>query len=296
MLLTTGSHSHLDESPPQGVRYCLNTSTIRGQNVGIEREIDIIAKAGYTGIEPWMRQLTEYVDGGGQLSDLRKRLDDHGLTVESAIGFAEWIVDDDERRRAGLENARRDMDMLRQIGGHRMAAPPVGAHSDGPKIDLFEVAERYRELLKVGESTGVIPQLEVWGFSANLSRLGESVAVCVEAAHANACLLPDVYHIYRGGSEFGGLALLDNNAIHVFHMNDYPAADDRTQLKDADRVYPGDGVAPLSDILQMIGSNGRSVALSLELFNPEYWKQDAQEVASTGLKKMQDAVAAAGLA
>jgi 2-keto-myo-inositol isomerase len=31
-------------------------------------------------------------------SDLKKRISDCGLTVESAIGFAEWIVDDDARR------------------------------------------------------------------------------------------------------------------------------------------------------------------------------------------------------
>ena len=31
--------------------YCLNTSTIMGQNLGIEEEINITAKAGYDGIE-----------------------------------------------------------------------------------------------------------------------------------------------------------------------------------------------------------------------------------------------------
>ena len=68
--------------------------------------------------------------------------------------------------------------------------------------------------------------------------------VCVEASHPKACLLPDVYHIFKGGSDFGGLALLDDNAIQVFHMNDYPAEPAREQMKDAHRVYPGDGVAP----------------------------------------------------
>ncbi|GIT12763.1 MAG: hypothetical protein CM1200mP34_1690 [Verrucomicrobiales bacterium] len=39
-------------------------------------------------------KLNDYKKNGGSLKDLRKRIDDHGLTVESAIGFARWIVDE----------------------------------------------------------------------------------------------------------------------------------------------------------------------------------------------------------
>ncbi|MEO2017948.1 MAG: sugar phosphate isomerase/epimerase [Fuerstiella sp.] len=273
--------------------FCLNASTIREQTQDIRQQIRIAADAGYDGIEPWMRHLTQYVEAGGSLSDLRKIISDAGLTVESAIGFAQWIVDDPERRKKGLEDAKRDMDILAQIGGHRIAAPPTGA-TKGPKLDLFVVAARYRALLEIGDETGVVPQLEVWGHSVNLSRLGESVMACVEASHPKACLLPDVYHIFKGGSEFGGLALLDDAAIHAFHMNDYPASPSRAEMNDSHRVYPGDGIAPLTEILNMIGGNGRSVVLSLELFNRDYWKQDALEVARIGLAKMKAAVAAAG--
>lgn len=279
-------------STESGFRYCLNTSTIRGQELGIEEEIRIAGKAGYQGIEPWMRGISQYVDQGGKLSDLRKLIEDNGLTVDSAIGFAQWIVDDPHKRKEGLNNAKRDMDMLREIGGTRIAAPPTGA-TNGDKLDLFVVADRYRALLEVGDETGVVPQLEVWGFSANLSRLGESVAVCVEASHPRACLLPDVYHIFKGGSDFGGLELLDDQAIHVFHINDYPAEPPRTEMNDSHRVYPGDGVAPLSRILNMVGGTGKSVTLSLELFNRDYWKQDPLNVAVTGLDKMKQSVAAA---
>ena len=276
----------------QPFRYCLNTSTIRGQTEDIVRQIEIASSAGYDAIEPWIRHIDQYVQGGGRLSDLKKRIDDAGLTVESAIGFAKWIVDDKSVRNAGLETAKRDMNTLVEIGGKRIAAPPIGAHRNSDKLDLFVIAERYAELLKIGDETGVVPQLEVWGFSDNLSRLGESVMVCVESGHPQACLLPDVYHIFRGGSSFTGLNLLAADAIHVFHINDYPATPSREKMKDADRIYPGDGVAPLTDILKMVSRPGRTLVLSLELFNKDYWKQNVDQVAKTGLKKLQAAVAA----
>ncbi|MGI8982915.1 MAG: sugar phosphate isomerase/epimerase family protein [Pirellulaceae bacterium] len=274
------------------IKYSLNMSTIRGQKLPLPKQVEVAAKAGYQAIEPWMGELDGFVQGGGKLADLRKQIEDAGLTVESAIGFAQWIVDDEEKRKAGLEQAKRDMDTLRQIGGKRIAAPPTGA-TNQTDLNLLKAAERYRALLELGESMGIIPQVEVWGFSTSLSRLGETMLVALEARHPQACVLPDVYHLYKGGSEFHGLRMVSSAAIQVFHMNDYPKDFPRATIKDADRVYPGDGIAPLGDVLRTLFAGGFSGVLSLELFNPEYWKQDALLVATTGLEKMKESVAKA---
>src|SRR5579864_4337921 len=108
-------------------RFCLNTATIRGQKLGIVKEIEIVAQAGYDAIEPWVDAIQEFVKGGGALKDLKSRINDSGLTVESAIGFPEWIVDDDARRAKGMERTKREMELVAQIGGKRFAAPPAGA-------------------------------------------------------------------------------------------------------------------------------------------------------------------------
>ena len=275
--------------------YCLNMSTIRGQiqsqKLDLAKQCDIAIQAGYKGIEPWMNHVHQYKEAGGSLKDLGRKLNDAGVTVESAIGFAKWIVDDDAVRAKGLEDAKRDMDAIAQLGGTHIAAPPVGAHKGGDKLDLFKAAERYSDLLKVGDQTGVIPMVEVWGFSKNLSRLGESVFVMVESGHPKACLLPDVYHVFKGGSPFEGLAQLSPDAIPVFHMNDYPGNPPRTEMNDSHRVYPGDGIAPLTKILAPLTKGAKPIALSLELFNRDYWKQDPLKVAKTGLAKMKAAVA-----
>ncbi len=226
-----------------------------------------------------------HVQGGGSLRDLGRRISDAGLRVESSIGFAEWIVDDEGRRRKGLEDARRAMDMVRQIGGRRLAAPPVGATSQS-NLSLAQAAERYRALLDVGTQIGVVPQVEVWGFSKCLSRLGECAQLAIESGHPQACILADVYHLHKGGSGFTGLKLLTGAALQVFHMNDYPAKPGRADVTDAHRVYPGDGVAPLVAMLRDLRRAGFQGVLSLELFNREYWKQDPLTVARTGLDKM----------
>lgn len=270
-------------------RYCLNTSTIRGQNLTLSEQIAVAAKAGYDAIEPWMRDIHRFVEAGGKLDDIRRQLEDCRLEVPSAIGFASWIVDDPRQRAEGIQAARRDMEALRAIGGTRLAAPPVGA-TDRSDLDLRQAAERYRALLEIGMEVGVIPQLELWGFSKTLSRLGEVAFVAAEAGHPASCVLLDVYHIYKGGSDFAGLRLFSRSVLHVLHVNDYPAEPPRASITDAHRVYPGDGVAPLNAVFRMLDESGVYPVLSLELFNAEYWKLDPLLVAQTGLAKMRQAV------
>jgi sugar phosphate isomerase/epimerase len=279
-----------DDAPT--FQYCLNTSTISGFKLPIVAEAQLAAKVGYGGIEPWVRELDQHAEGGGSLDDLGRKLRDLGLVVPSAIGFFDWIVDDDARRAKGLEEARRCMDVVRKIGGTRIAAPPSGA-TDRDDLNLHAIAERYAELLRIGDEIGVVPEVEVWGFSKTLGQLGEAALVAIESGHPDACILPDVYHLYKGGSGYNGIRLLSGRAMHVFHMNDFPAQPPRETITDADRVYPGDGVAPLDDILRDLKAIGYKGWLSLELFNKEYWQGEAEDVARTGLEKMRAAVESA---
>jgi 2-keto-myo-inositol isomerase len=270
-------------------KFGLNSSTISGQNLTLPQQIDVAGRAGYDAIEPWLRDIETYLAGGGKLPDLRKRISDLGLSVEGSIGFAAWVVDDDAARQNGLEQFKHDMDLVSQLGGRRIAAPPQGATNIS--VDLNKAAERYRVLCEIGQSFGVAPQLEIWGTSRTLNKLSQALFVAAECGHRLACVLADVFHLYKGGSDFNGFRIAGSGAIQVLHMNDYPENPPRAQATDQNRLYPGDGVAPLASILRDVRANNPQCILSLELFNREYYKLDALEVAKTGLAKMKAVVA-----
>jgi len=280
-----------EKAPADPFVYCLNTITISRQKKSLVDQIELAARAGYGAVELWLRDLDAHVAEGGKLKDVARQARDAGLVVADVIAFFEWVVDDDERRRKGLEEAKRCMDLAQQAGSQRIAAPPAGATKQAD-LDLRKAAERYRALLEIGDKVGVVPQVEFWGPSKSLSRLGEAALVAVDAGHPKACVLADVFHLYRGGSGFAGVKLLSPAALQVLHMNDYPADPPRTVITDAARVYPGDGVAPLKSLLRDLRAQGCRPVLSLELFNETYWKQDALEVARTGLEKMRAVVRA----
>ncbi len=279
-----------DPSGPSPFGFCLNTSTVRGHRLGIRAEAELAAKTGYGAIEPWLGSIRRFKDSGGKLPELKKRISDLGLMVPGAIAFSRWLSDNPEERKAALERLKADMDLVRQIGGTGIAAPPAGVR--GP-VAPETAGERYRAVLELGRQMGVVPQLELWGGSPAISRISQAVAIAIESGHPDATLLLDVFHIYRGGSRFEGLRLLGPNAMRLFHINDYPAEPPREAVRDHHRLFPGDGVAPLKQILSTLAGIGFRGWLSLELFNPTYYKKPAEWVAATGLAKMKRAVALA---
>ncbi len=296
-VVAVGPRGAAAAAPESRVRLCLNTSTISGcrgrePRITLPEMVEIAAKAGYDAIEPWIRDIDAFTMAGGKPEDLARRIADLGLTVEDAIGFPEWVVDDEARRARGMEEARRCMDLVTRLGGHRLAAPPAGATND-PISDLGSLTERYRTLLELGDRMGVTPQVEVWGFSRTLSKLNTAAAVAIGADHPRASVLADVYHLHKGGSGFRCVDLLSPEALQVFHLNDYPAAPPPAQITDAHRVYPGEGVAPITTMLAGLLRVGFKGVLSLELFNREYWMQDALTVARTGLGHMKTLLKAA---
>jgi sugar phosphate isomerase/epimerase len=270
-------------------RFCLNTSTISGQKLGIVKYIEIAAAAGYDGIEIWLPDLNTYLNEGGTMSALAQRVKDAGITVEDAIAFAPWMVEDDAQRAGGFKQLEEEMNLLAQLGCKRIAAPPAGVKKD-PPLDLFKAGERYKQALDLGRKTGVMPQLEFWGASGTLFHLGQAMAVAAAANDPDARLLPDIYHLFRGGSGFDGLRLLKGSTVEIFHFNDFVNSKPVAEQTDADRIYPGDGDAPLDTIVQLLKEMGGTKVISLELFNREYWKQDPLLVAKTGLQKLQTLV------
>jgi sugar phosphate isomerase/epimerase len=267
--------------------YSLNMSTIRGHKLGFVKELETASKAGFRSVEIWMDSLQTYLAKGGTVSDARKRMNDLGLKIENCIGFAKWIVDDEATRKEGLEQMKREMNLLAELGCKRTAAPPMGATESEP-IELKRVAERYRTILQLGEQTGVIPQLEMWGFSKNLSRVSEVLFVAAESSHPSSKLLLDVYHIYKGDSSLDSLPLVGKAGLEIFHVNDYPAQIIPSKIVDADRIYPGDGVAPISKILKALKKEDSPLIISFEVFNENYYKQDPLKVAQTALVKMKE--------
>lgn len=270
-------------------QFSLNTSTISGQKPGLLKIVEIAAQAGYDGVELWIPEIQEHLKKGNSIQSLAGYIRSKNLKVYNLISFTHWMADDDTKRASALEQLAEEMKLAAVLGCAHIAAPPAGVEK-GTVLDYSVIGNRYKAVLELGRKHKVIPVLEFWGASGTLFNISQAMAIAAYANDADARILPDVYHMFRGGSGFETLKLLSGHAVEVVHLNDYPGDKPVDQQNDSDRVYPGDGVAPIVQILKDLKAMGGTKILSLELFNKTYWQQDALLVAKTGLEKMKKLV------
>lgn len=251
------------------MRISLNTSTLIYYKLPVDVQIDMVAEAGFNGIELWMSDIKTYLDKGGKAEDLRDKLQTHNLTLENIIGFSKWCSDDSEERKKAIVQLREEMMIIAVMGGSYIAAPVQGIdHLDGNKYNAY--AERYNAILELGDETGVTPIIELWGMGA-LNKVADCAQIAIATGHPKATILLDFYHIYRGGNDWDTIDIINGEKLPVIHMNDYPASPSYEKLKDSDRVLPGEGVCPFNEIIPKLHNAGFRGGFSVELFNKDYW-------------------------
>jgi sugar phosphate isomerase/epimerase len=266
-------------------KYCLNASTIK--TTPVLEQIAAAASAGFEAVELWHDKIDEYLQTGGKLRDIRVALNDCGLAVPTTIYISDWFDASDDAYPAVLDKCKRRMHQAAEIGApYVIASPPRG------RADIELGGRRYLELLRIGESLGVMPAMEFLGFVDQLNTIEAALKVMDLSGHPAATTVLDPFHVFRGGGSMESITKLTASRVAISHFNDAPASPPRAVQGDHDRVMPGDGHLDLTRYLQLLRQIGYNHCLSLELFREELWQADPIAVAKRGLMKMQMVVEA----
>ena len=269
---------------------CLDTATIRPAS--LLEKIKIAAEAGYDGIEPWDGELEEYEKNGGNLKELGAQIKKLGLKVPSVIGLWNAIPDTMELFIKSLPETRRRMRMAHDIGAEHIQTIP---NTLPENFNQKWVADRYHDIIEIGMKEFNIKPALVFVKYFTIKTLGQAVGIAMDANHPNAMVIPDVYHMYISDGGFEGLKMLKGDAIAIFQFNDAPNTPAFKDLRDEHRVYPGDGILPLASIFKDLKATGYKGFISLEMYNPTYYKEDLLQVAKTGLRKTLEVLKKAGV-
>ena len=298
-ILPTAAIAETKQLEQNGKRYqngaspwpiCLDTATIRPAS--LKEKVSIAAEAGYDGIEPWDSELEEFEKNGGNLKALGAEIKKLGLKVPSVIGLWNAIPGTMPEFELSLKETRRRMRMAHDIGAEHIQTIP---NTLPENYNQKWVAERYRDIIEIGMKEFNIKPALVFVKYFTIKTLGQAVGIAMDANHPNALVIPDVYHMYISGGGFEGLKMLKGDAIAIFQFNDAPNTPAFKDLKDEHRVYPGDGILPLTSIFKDLKATGYKGFISLEMYNPNYYKEDLLQVAKTGLRKTLEVLKKAGV-
>lgn len=236
--------------------------------------------AGFGAIELWFSDVDAHLAAGGSLTNLRDALDAMGLEVPTLIYFSGWFDCDDAQWPQIQEDCARRMEQAAQLGASRLiCSPPAGP------ADLALGAQRYRELLDLGDTIGVAPIFEFLGFVKRYCTIDSALEVLTRAGGGTTVV--DPFHLIRGGDTLDSISHLTGAQIAISHFNDTVAHPPPMEQHDGDRVMPGDGCLDLHRYCELLRGTGYRGWLSLELFRPDLWARDPLEVAREGRRKMQ---------
>ncbi len=100
----------------------------------------------------------------------------------------------------------------------------------------------------------------------------------------NVGMVIDTCHFYAGNSALDSIRAIDASKLAVFHINDVEAMP-KDRITDANRLFPGDGVIPLKQIVGAVRGIGFDGVASVEIFRPEYWQRDPLAMAKEAFEK-----------
>jgi len=153
------------------------------------------------------------------------------------------------------------------------------------KDDSVHCIKRLLEIIDSGKYS-IKLSYEFLGFSEfSVNNFAQCYEIVNELDDKRIGITLDCFHFYGSGSKILDLKGADGKKIFVFHVND---SKDKplSNLTDADRVWPGDGVIPFNEILPALKEIGFDGVASIELFNPDYWKWNAGKTVKVAKEKL----------
>ena len=213
----------------------------------------------------------------------------------SAVGVSGgadmWIPGPE--RAASLDRFRLRCEQYKTLGLNRVYTPS-GTRRAVTADDFAETPRCIREVGDIAQEFELTAMIEFIRTSTHLSTLTSALATIREADHPHVSPMLDFFHFWSGLSKFQDLDLLRNGELQHCHFQDL--LDTPRELIDNDsRLIPGDGIAPVGNILRKLKERGFTGALSVELFRADYVEGDPYEVALEIKQKCETVMERAGV-
>jgi 2-keto-myo-inositol isomerase len=246
----------------------------------IETDIVISARAGFKALEVWAKKVDDYLVTH-TLSDLHALFVKHDL-MPLALSSLEFIAF------RGSEYAQIQA-RLHQLGKIAQAIGcPTVVVVPSPTPDrntswaetVTEYVKVLRDLSDIASLYSIQLSFEFLGFGWCSVRTPRAAFEIVQKVNRdNVGLTVDAAHFFGGGGLMSELDQLDPARIFAFHLDDLEDTP-KEAISDSTRLMPGLGVVPLEEICARLKRIGFDGPCSVELFRPEYWNWDPQEVAN----------------
>jgi len=245
----------------------------------LETDVAVTRHAGFKALEVWAAKIDLYL-AAHSLIDLKELFENYAimpLTLNS-IEFIAFRGNEYAKIQARLH----EMGKIAQAIGCPtiVVVPSPSPDRNMPWVDtVAEYVKVLRDLSNIARLYGINLSFEFLGFGWCSVRTPRAAFEIIQKCDRdNVGMTIDTAHFYCGGGLLSELGQLDPTRIFAFHLDDLEDTP-KEAIRDSTRLLPGLGVVPLNEICRQLKRIGYAGPCSIELFRPEYWIWDPQELA-----------------
>ncbi len=251
--------------------------------------LEVSSEAGFEGVELRRDETFLYLKNHSP-HDLKSLLDQHDLKCVSFNAIELFSLCPEEEFANIQKYTKKLMKIGNIIGCDLIIAVP--SFLDDRSFSLAEIKEQTIERLiilkRLAEQHNFKLAFEPLGFpNCSVRDLSLALEILNNENLVEMGLVIDTFHFFVGGNSIDSLNSLSPHQLWLVHINDVNFNPD-LDMKDSDRVLPGDGTLNLKDFMNTLKSLGYNQWISIELFNESLWKEDPIKVAQKSMKSLKN--------
>jgi sugar phosphate isomerase/epimerase len=223
----------------------------------VRTRIEAVARAGYKGFGIAHADVLVARDSVG-LTAVGHMLRDNGIEMVQLERISDWWTTGE--RKARSDALRSDLFEACSVLG--VDNIKVGADDDGDSVGYDRLCAGFDALADAGREAGVKIGYENTPFSpASIRSTGQAINLITDVGNANGGLVLDIWHAYRGGTDYNDLVQLPPQYLFGVELDDGAREVVGTQIEDTfdNRLLCGTGVfdvAVFITAVQRIGWTG----------------------------------------
>ncbi len=217
---------------------------------------------GFSALTLWPTDVARAQREGLSPADVKRLIADHGLAVADLDALLVWLPG--ESVPPGLANEAEFYAIADAVGGRSLNL----AQGFSASIDLDRAAEALAGVCDRAREHGLLVTLEYLPWSG-ICDAATALAIVERSGRANATLLFDSWHTFRGPTDDAQLEKIPAARIGSVQINDAPAAPASNLIAEtlSARLLPGAGAIPLVRWLRWLDEIGSAAPIGVEVFS-----------------------------
>lgn len=251
--------------------------------IDFRERVEMARKVGYVGIG-FVHADVMSVSARIGFDEMKRILDDNGMTYVEVEMITDWFVTGERRRRSN--QIRKDLlYAAERLGAWHIKIGGDFENNGKNNWPMDHMIHEFEILCREAADAGTCLSLEILPF-ANLATIDQGLALRNGASVDNGGILLDIWHIVRGGMSYDQVRQMPKEAITWVELNDALPDIQGTLFHDTIhcREIPGEGFFDVPAFLHALHDVGYKGPYGVEILSDKHRQLSLFEQANQGFE------------